>query len=133
MLLGSRCCPQTMRFLLHVSAPLQNTFLESNHSPFSFMFAGLTGVRLPVVWSVLGRDIETDSDQSHAAAEAGQLHSNPLLPKLACSAFSCKHGSPVSGSHSPSWACWICLLLVRQALCRTDLPFRCLTNLNFSG
>lgn len=59
--------------------------------------------------AVLGSDIEAGSDQSHAAAEAGQLHSNPLLPKLVCSAFSCKHGSPVSGSHiNPNISTWSC-------------------------
>lgn len=51
------------------------------------------------MWPALGRDVEAGCLQSHAAAEAGQLHSNPLLPKLVSSAFSCKHGSPVSGSH----------------------------------
>ncbi|GAB0182105.1 hypothetical protein GRJ2_000675800 [Grus japonensis] len=32
--------------------------------------------------AALRRDVEAGSDQSHAAAEAGQLHANPLLPKL---------------------------------------------------
>lgn len=59
--------------------------------------------------AALGRDGEAGSDQSHAAAEAGQLHANPLLPKLVCSAFSCKHGSSVAGSHiSQDVSTWGC-------------------------
>lgn len=91
-----------------------------------------------VAGAALGRDVEVGSDQSHAAAEAGQLHSNPLLPKLVCSAFSRKHGSPVSGSHiSPNVSTLSYAVdvpsSVKQVLAVQTFPSLCLTNLNFSG
>lgn len=55
-----QCCPETVRFLLHISASLQSIFLKSNRSPFSLTFAGHTRERLLVVWPALRRDAETD-------------------------------------------------------------------------
>lgn len=65
-------------------------FLESNCSSFSLVISGLNWERFPTVWLALGGDVETASDQNHAAAETGKLHSNLFLPKVVCSAFSWK-------------------------------------------
>lgn len=81
--------------------------LESNCSSFSLMISGLNWERFPKVWLVLRGDVETGSSQNHAAAETGKLHSNALLPRLICSAFSWKYGSLISGSHiSPNIFTW---------------------------
>lgn len=86
------------------------------------MISGLNWERFPKVWLLLGGDIETGSAQNHAAAETEKLHSNPLLPKLVCSAFSWKYGSMISGSHiSPNISTWS--LLVKWDLHHGDLPF----------
>lgn len=129
-----------VRFLLHISAPLQSVILERDHTSFPIMFAGFTGESYPIVWPVLGKDVETGSDQSHAAAEAGQLLSNRLLPKLVCCVFSCKHGSPVCGGSciSPGVSTWSCAggyaFFWSDRLCAAwTFPLLCLTSLNFFG
>lgn len=114
-------------------------FLESNCSSFSLVISGLNWERFPTVWLALGGDIETASDQNHAAAETGKLHSNLFLPKVVCSAFSWKYGSLVSGSHiSPNISTWSCThrhaFFWWNGVCAMwTFPSLCLTNLNFFG
>lgn len=104
-------------------------FLESNCSSFSLVISGLNWERFPTVWLALGGDVETASDQNHAAAETGKLHSNLFSAQSGLFGFQLKiwqFGFWLS--HQPKHFhlklhTQTCLLLVKWGLCHVDLPF----------